>query len=328
MNLDALPRFDATALESLMPMTMAIEVIEELLHSGFDPETDPARQVLGVASGDVLIMPSHSRSTVGIKVATVAPGNPTRGLPRIQAVYVLLDADTLSPLALLDGTALTALRTPAASAVAVRHLARPGAAHLVLFGAGPQAWGHLIAIRAVRPIERITIVPRDPAGAEPLAARCRSTLALEPEIGTPDAVAEADIVACCTTAREPLFRGDLLTEHAAVVAIGSHEPDAREVDDQTVIRSSVVVEARSAAMREAGDVIMAVESGALDPNRLVGLADIVRGTVQLPDGPRLYKSVGMSWQDLAVATAAFERSLEGDRDALASDDRDGRADSA
>lgn len=305
MNLDALPRIGATALASVMPMASAIDVIEELLRSGFDPETDPARQVLGVTGGDVLIMPAHTPKWAGVKVVTVAPDNPTRGLPRIQAVYVLLDAATLSPLALLDGTALTSLRTPAVSAVAVRHLSRRDAAHLVVFGAGPQARGHVDAIRVVRPIERVTIVARSTARAEALAEHYRSGIGLAADVGSPDAVAEADVVACCTTARTPLFSGVLLPDHAVVVAIGSHQPEAREVDDETVRRCSVVVEARSAALREAGDVISAVRSGALDPDRLVGLAEVVREAVDLPDGPRLYKSVGMSWQDLVVAAAAY-----------------------
>jgi ornithine cyclodeaminase len=123
-------------------------------------------------------------------------------------------------------------------------------------------------------------------------------------------VAEADIVACCTTARTPLFSGDLLWDHAVVVAIGSHEPDAREVDDVTVSRSTVVVEARAAALREAGDVIGAVRSGALDADRLIGLAELVNGKADIHPGPRLYKSVGMSWQDLVVAAAAYGRSLQ------------------
>lgn len=313
MNLDALPRIDAAALESLMPMAAAIDAVEELLDSGFDPETDPARQVLGVEAGDLLIMPSHTDRWAGVKLATVAPENPARDLPRIQALYLLLDARTLSPVALLDGTALTTLRTPAVSAVAIRHLAPVDAAHLVLFGTGPQAWGHLDAIRTVRPIARVTIVPRDPARAERLAAHCRSELGLRTEVGSPAAVAEADVVACCTTARTPLFRGELLPDHAVVVAVGSHEPDAREVDDDTVRRCSVVVEARSAALREAGEVIAAVRSGALDPDRLVGLAEVVRGTANVPAGLRLFKSVGMSWQDLVVAAAAYERSAESQR---------------
>lgn len=318
MNLDGLPRIDAAALESLMPIARAIEVVDEVLRSGFDPETDAARQVLGVPAGDVLIMPSHTAEWVGIKVATVAPENPARDLPRIQGVYLLVDGVTLSPLAILDGTALTSVRTPAVSAVAVRHLAVADAAHLVLFGTGPQALGHLDAIRAVRPIEHVTLVSRSPDRAKGLADHCRSTLGLDVEVGLPDAVAEADVVACCTTARMPLFSGDLPPDHAVVVAIGSHEPDAREVDDETVRRSSVVVEARAAALREAGDVIAAIDSGALDADRLIGLAEVVRGTAELPAGPRLYKSVGMSWQDLVVAAAAYKRSLQRDGDAQAS----------
>ncbi|HSJ60773.1 MAG TPA: hypothetical protein VK895_06035 [Jiangellaceae bacterium] len=313
MNLDALPRIEAATLKTLMPVAAAIDVIDELLRSGFDPETDPARQVLDLAAGDVLIMPAHTAQWVGVKIATVAPGNPARGLPRIQAVYLLIDALTLSLVAVLDGTALTALRTPAASAVAVRHLAAPNAGHLVLFGTGPQAWGHVDAICAVRSIERVTLVPHSPDRAEALVEHCRSTLGLRATTGSPDSVAEADIVACCTTARTPLFPGRLLQDHVVVVAIGSHEPDAREVDDVTVCRSTVVVEARTAALREAGDVIGAVRSGALDAERLIGLADVVRGTADLPPGPRLYKSVGMSWQDLVVAAAAYERSLQPDR---------------
>ncbi|HEX6335828.1 MAG TPA: hypothetical protein VFZ85_02655 [Jiangellaceae bacterium] len=310
MNLDALPRIDAVALKSAMPMTAAIDVVEELLRSGFDPETDPARQVLNLVAGDVLIMPAHTAQWAGVKIATVAPGNPARDLPRIQALYLLFDEPTLSPVAVLDGAALTALRTPAVSAVAVRHLAPPDANHLVLFGTGPQAWGHVDAICAVRQIERVTIVPHSPDRAGPLVEHCRSTLGLHTTTGSADSVAEADIVACCTTARTPLFSGDLLWDHAVVVAIGSHEPDAREVDDVTVSRSTVVVEARTAALREAGDVIGAVRSGALDADSIVGLADVVRGSAELPPGPRLYKSVGMSWQDLVVAAAACERSLQ------------------
>jgi ornithine cyclodeaminase/alanine dehydrogenase-like protein (mu-crystallin family) len=312
MNLDELPRIDAAALASLMPMAAAIDVVEKLLLSGFDPETDPARQVLNLATGDLLIMPAHTAQWVGVKIATVAPGNPARDLQRIQALYLLIDASTLSPVALLDGAALTALRTPAVSAVAVRHLAALDASHLVLFGTGPQAWGHLDALRAVRPIDRVTLVPNTPGRAEPLAEYCRS-VALHAEIGSPSAVAGADLVACCTTARSPLFSGEHLPDHAVVVAIGSHEPDAREVDDETVRRCSVVVEARAAALREAGDVIGALHSGALDADRLIGLADVVRGTADLPPGPRFYKSVGMSWQDLVVAAAACERSLQADR---------------
>ncbi|MER6425712.1 hypothetical protein [Streptomyces sp. NPDC001137] len=117
----------------------------------------------------------------------------------------------------------------------------------------------------------------------------------------------ADLVACCTTARTPLFDGSLLPATATVVAVGSHEPEAREVDETAVARSTVVVEAMSAALREAGDVVQAIEAGALDPQSLVGLADLVRGKAELPPGrPRFFKSVGMAWEDLVVAAAHYE----------------------
>jgi ornithine cyclodeaminase len=153
----------------------------------------------------------------------------------------------------------------------------------------------------VRPVEDVVVVGRDVertrAFADGVGAR----------VGEAADVARADIVACCTTARTPLFDGSLLPATATVVAVGSHEPDAREVDGSTVGRSTVVVEAASAALREAGDVVLAVQEGALEPGALVGLADVVRGRVQLPPGrPRLFKSVGMAWEDLVVAAAHYE----------------------
>jgi ornithine cyclodeaminase len=119
-------------------------------------------------------------------------------------------------------------------------------------------------------------------------------------------VAAADVICCCTTAREPLFDGGLVAEHACVVAIGSHEPAARETDDALASRATVVVESRDSALREAGDVVGAVEAGALDPGELVTLRELVVGT-ELPPGPRLFKSTGMAWEDTVVAAAVWER---------------------
>ncbi|MET0972751.1 MAG: ornithine cyclodeaminase family protein, partial [Thermoleophilaceae bacterium] len=125
------------------------------------------------------------------------------------------------------------------------------------------------------------------------------------------ALRAADIVCCCTTAREALFDGDLVAPGATVVAIGSHEPEAREVDERLVERSTVVVEARSAALREAGDVIQAIDCGAFDANSLATLAELVAGEVPPPGHcPRLFKSTGMAWEDVVVASALAKRALE------------------
>ncbi|NDZ85202.1 ornithine cyclodeaminase family protein, partial [Streptomyces sp. SID10115] len=142
---------DAGAIERLVPMSAAIDALEAVLVAGLDPEAEPDRGVVDVPGGQLLMMPSATASYAGVKVATVTPGNADRGLPRIQGLYVLLDGETHTPLALLDGIALTSLRTPAVSGVAVRKLAVPDAGRLVVFGTGPQAWGHVEAVRAVRP---------------------------------------------------------------------------------------------------------------------------------------------------------------------------------
>lgn len=134
---------------------------------------------------------------------------------------------------------------------------------------------------------------------------------LDARVGTAAEVPDADLVACCTTAREPLFDGAELRSSATVVAVGSHEPDAREVDITTVCRSTVVVEARSAALREAGDVIAPVRAGLVEPDSLVGLADLVRDEALVTlDRPRLFKSVGMAWEDLVVAASSYQASRE------------------
>ncbi|MEO3870749.1 ornithine cyclodeaminase family protein [Nonomuraea sp. B12E4] len=336
-----LPYLDAATVERLVPVERAVDLLEEALRAGLDPEDTPQRPIVDLPAGQLLLMPASvgrpgGGRYAGVKAVTIAPGNPGRGLPRIQGTYLLFDGDTLTPLAALDGIALTSLRTPAVSALAVRHLADPAARKLVVFGSGPQAWGHVLALAAVRPVDDVTVVGRDPGRAAALAERCRAlgltarslTAGPDPAAGAAtgrttdaaagaaagplsDAVAEAvagaDLVACCTTAREPLFPGKLARDGATVVAVGSHEADARELDDDLVARATVVVEARATAMREAGDVIIPMRHGTIPTGHLAGnLAELISGGVATGSGPRVFKSTGMAWEDLVVAATAFE----------------------
>ncbi|NUR89337.1 MAG: ornithine cyclodeaminase family protein [Nonomuraea sp.] len=306
--MSGLPYLDGDALERLVPYRRAVRVLEQALRDGLDPESAPPRTGVAFPAGELLLMPAASGRYAGVKVVSVAPGNPERGLPRIQGTYLLLDGDTLAPLAAIDGIALTSLRTPAVSALAVAHLAEPGARRLVVYGSGPQAWGHVLALREVRPVEHVTVVGRDLARAEARAARCQA-LGLTAEARTTEGgrIAEADLVVCCTTAREPLFPGKLARDGVTVVAVGSHEPEARELDDDLVARATLVVEARTAALAEAGDVIMPIRHGTITSGHLAGnLAELIAGRVIAGPGPRVFKSTGMAWEDLVVAAAAYE----------------------
>ncbi|MGW2216237.1 ornithine cyclodeaminase family protein [Nonomuraea sp. NPDC001684] len=324
--MSALPYIDGPVLERLVPVGRAVAVLEQALRDGLDPELTPRRPAVDLPAGQLLLMPAAAGRYAGVKAVTVTPDNPGRGLPRIQGTYLLLDGPTLAPLAALDGIALTSLRTPAVSALAVAHLAEPDARRLVVFGSGPQAYGHVLALREVRPVEHVTVVGRDPARAAALAAQCRALdLTAEPlTAGAPtaeastaeaaavpgavaDAIRAADLVACCTTAAQPLFPGKLARDGVTVVAVGSHEPGVRELDGDLVARATVVVEARSAALEEAGDVIIPIRHGTITSGHLAGnLAELIAGRVVAGPGPRVFKSTGMAWQDLVVAAAAYE----------------------
>jgi ornithine cyclodeaminase len=241
-----------------------------LLREDFDPDADPPRTALPAGDGELLVMPSSATGAVAVKLVTVGPRE-----PRVQGVCVVFDPETLGVARVIDGVELTNRRTAAVSLVALRRLARPDARRLVVFGRGPQARAHEAAVRGEFPIEQVDVVGRG---------------------DDPSVVAGADIVCCCTTAREALFDAVLVGD-AAVVAVGSHEPDARELPAELLRRATVVVESREVALREAGDVIMA---GVED---LVTLAELVRGHAVAP-GPRVFKSVGMAWEDAVVACAA------------------------
>ncbi len=300
---------DAAAVSSALGWKPAIEALRAALLRGVDPEAEPARAGYSFGAGELLVMPSTgvrsgvNRSFAAVKLATIAPDNPMRGLARISGVCVLLDAVTLTPVAILDGTAMTNLRTPAVSALGVDLVAPTEAHRLLVFGSGPQAYGHVHALRVVRAVESVGVVGRSPERTAAFVAQLRDD-GVDAHAATATDVGTADLVACCTRARRPLFEGRLLSDTAMVVACGSHEPAAREVDTETVRRCGVAVDSVRAACREAGDVVLAMAEGAITLAELVSLARLVQG--ESAPKPRLVKTVGMGWQDLVVAAAVFD----------------------
>lgn len=299
---DSMPFLTAEEVRRQITPDRARRLIEQALVDGFDPAEDPARQHVSAGAGHLLLMPSALSGRVGVKVASVAPDNPSRGLPRIQAMYLLMDAETLTPRLCLEGSVLTALRTPATTAAACDRLAPAEVRRLVVFGSGPQAVEHVMAIRGIRPVDDVVLVGRTPARAQ-TAVDALAARGVEARVGQADAVEAADVVVCATSAAAPLFDAGLIRDGACVAAIGSHEPDRRELPGELLRRALVVVEDVETSLREAGDIVLAEREGALDRDDLHGLADLVRGeVVRREDRPNVFKGTGMSWQDLAVAS--------------------------
>ncbi len=301
------PFIDHAGVERLLTPRAAVDALRRTLQDGFRPESDHQRILEPLAHGEFLLMPSETSEYAGIKVITLAPENPARGLARIQGLYLLCDPETLSLSCLIDGPALTDLRTPAVSLAATQDLLAEGdTLDVVLYGAGHQGQGHLRTLQDVlrgrRPIGTVTAIVRNPEGAGSIDGVTRTVRAGSDEAA--DATAAAGLIMCTTTARTPLFDGSLVRDDAVVIAVGSHEPDARELPSDLMARSDVVIEDVATALRECGDVVMAIEDGPLTHDDLIPMADLLTGAAGLHgDRPVVFKSSGMSWEDLVIAAA-------------------------
>ena len=311
-----LPHLDAAAVLALGPAAAA-DAMERALRDGLDPAEGVPRTFVDVPAGELIVMPAAGVRHVGVKLVGVAPGNAARGLPRIGAVYVLFDAETMQPVATLDGTALTTLRTPATSIVGLRPWLRraTGPQQVVVFGAGPQGVGHVDALAAEVALGTVTFVVRTPARVTLPAdgPAAGATVLATDDAAVADALRTADVVVCATTARTPVFDSSLLGDHPLVAAVGSHEAEAAEVDTALVGSATVVVEDVATALRECGDVVQAAAAGVVTETDLVPLAAVARGEAGPTSGRVLFKGSGMAWQDLVVAEAVLDHATASSR---------------
>lgn len=312
------PYLAAPELVATLPLPAAIDALEHGLASlrGQPLEVTPRTALSMPADGirpesEMLLMPAYGPQGAGTKLVTICPENPDRGLPLIQGLYVLFSQSSLAPELLIDGSALTNLRTAAVSALATRHLARENSRRLVVFGAGIQAGAHVEAMRAVLPIETVTIVassPSSPRGRE-LVARLRAA-DIDASAGTPDAVAGADVVCTCTTSASPVFDGAAVAPGTHINAIGAYRRDLCELDGALLARSTVVVETREAALAEAGDILQAIAAGQLAGDGFAReLTEVIGGHARRESEQQItvFKSVGVAIEDLIIARAVAER---------------------
>jgi ornithine cyclodeaminase/alanine dehydrogenase-like protein (mu-crystallin family) len=280
----------------------------------------PARvSVPASEDGVLLLMPAVTRGpsaegpALGVKLVSIYAGNRGRGHPTVYASYLLMDGATGQPVALLEGTYLTALRTGATSALAARLLARADARRVVCFGAGVQAAMQLSCLAAVRPLERVAVVGRNPDRARRFAVETSRALGLPVEVASDAraAVRGADIVTCATTSPAPVVFGADLRPGVHLDLVGAFRPTEREADTEAVRRARVVVDTYAGALEEAGDVLLPLREGAIDRAHILAeLAEVVTGARigRRSDADiTLFKSVGWALEDLAAARLAYDR---------------------
>lgn len=305
-------RLDSAAVERCAQVADLIEPLREAFRRGaVTPARTQHELTAGASPATLLLMPAwRPGGPFGVKLVTVFPQNFSRGRPTVSGEYLLFDGDSGESLAVIDGAALTLLRTSAVSALAADLLAPAQAAVLLMVGTGALA-PHLIeAHAAVRRYRQILVWGRNPAKAAALAARLSG---LAPAVAVADdlarAVSSAEVISCATLAEQPLVRGEWLGREAHLDLVGGFKPTMREADDECFRRASQVAVDTPDALEKCGDLINPIASGALSAARVVTLQDLVAGPRHRPrEGVTVFKSAGHALADLATAEWLLARS--------------------
>ena len=258
------------------------------------------------------LLPSDS-PMFGLKAICVFPGNAARGLDAHQGGVMLFDGTTGVPLALVNASAITAIRTAAVSALATSVLAREDAAELAIIGAGVQARTHLSAMACVRPIKRARIVGGRFESAQKFAKEMQPQFPfpVEPVETAEASVRDADLIVTATTAREPVVQRDWISPGAHINAIGTFSPNAREIDTATMAAATLFCDARESVLNEAGDYLLAAQEGAIGPDHIrAELGEVLiktRPGRTSRDEITLFKSLGLAIEDLAAAAHVYRK---------------------
>lgn len=266
------------------------------------------------ARGLLGLMPAYrhgENGTFGMKAICVFPGNPSLGKDAHQGMVMLFSRETGEPLALMNASQITAIRTAAVSAVATRLLARPDASELGIIGAGVQARTHLLALSSVRSIKRARVACRNPEHAEKLVREMHEKVSFPIEaVGSNEsAVRDADIVVTATSAHEPVIRREWIADGAHINAVGTHSPQSREIDAATMAAARIFVDRRESALNEAGDYVLAAQEGAVTPESIVAEIGelVIKAKVGRTSSSQitLFKSLGLAIEDVVCAEYVF-----------------------
>jgi ornithine cyclodeaminase/alanine dehydrogenase-like protein (mu-crystallin family) len=306
-------------IEQLLPMPACIEVITQALIALAQGRVHlPLRMVVRPpeAAGVMALMPAHvagDRPALGVKVINVFNGNPARGQDSHQGAVLLFEVETGEPLAVMNASAITAIRTAAVSGVATRLLARAEAGDLAIIGSGVQARSHLAAMACVRSIRRARIASRNFEHARRLAAEMQPQypFAIEPVVTIETAVRGADLIVTATSSAEPVVQRDWITPGAHLNVVGASLPAAREIDTATMAAASLFVDRRESTLNEAGDYLIAAREGAIGPEHIrAEIGEVLTGAQPgrtQPDEITLFKSLGLAVEDVAAAAFVYQQ---------------------
>jgi len=306
----------------LLPMDVCVGLMRQALSAlARGDAVLPLRTMMWLPdrSGLLGMMPAYlgDPQSFGFKVVSVMPRNHGTPFDSHQGVVMLFGISHGEPLAILDATAITAIRTAAASAAATDVLASPEAGDLALLGSGVQARTHLKAMRIVRPLRRVRIWSRTRANAERFAREEATAAGPEIEVSSTvdEAVRVADLICTTTSAREPILAGASVAPGAHVNAVGACFAAWRELDSALVGRARLYTDCRESCLNEAGDFLLAKSDGAVDDAHLLGeLGEVLIGRVPgrvSPDDVTIYESLGVAVEDLAAAHEIHRRALAG-----------------
>lgn len=303
---------------ALLPMEECIEVMDRVLRTlSSGGAVLPLRSGLRLPEGRGIfgVMPAALADplSLGLKAIAVFPGNDGTAYDSHQGLVLLFDPEHGFPIAIMDASSVTAIRTAAVSGVATRALARQDAGDLAILGSGVQARSHLQAMAAVRPLSRVRAWSPNRVRLEAFVrwAEERLGITVEAMASPREAVTGANLICTVTASRTPVVESAWLSDGAHVNAVGSSIPSARELDTATIVRGRLVVDRLESALNEAGDFLIPRAEGAVSDGHILGeLGDVLLGRLEGRTGPgdlTIFKSLGLAVEDLAAAEHVLRR---------------------